>query len=45
LRAHEHRAGDHGSEVSVCLCKIMGNQGLVDNFAGGKYVNLAAGVD
>lgn len=34
-----------GPEFLFAFCKIMGNEGLVDNFAGGKYGNLAAGVD
>lgn len=34
-----------GPEFLFAFAKIMGKQGLVDNFAGGKYGNLAAGVD
>ncbi len=34
-----------GPEFLFAFAKIMGNAGLVDNFAGGKYGNLAAGVD
>lgn len=34
-----------GPEFLFAFCKIMGSEGLVDNFAGGKYGNLAAGVD
>lgn len=34
-----------GPEFLCAFAKIMGNEGLVDNFAGGKYGNLAAGVD
>lgn len=34
-----------GPEFLFAFAKIMGNTGLVDNFAGGKYGNLASGVD
>jgi hypothetical protein len=34
-----------GPEFLFAFAKIMGNHGLVDNFAGGKYGNLASGVD
>jgi hypothetical protein len=34
-----------GPEFLFAFAKIMGNEGLVDNFCGGKYGNLAAGVD
>lgn len=34
-----------GPEFLFAFAKIMGSEGLVDNFAGGKYGNLAAGVD
>lgn len=34
-----------GPELLFAFCKIMGSEGLVDNFADGKYGNMAAGVD
>lgn len=34
-----------GPEFLFAFAKIMGHEGLVDNFAGGKYGNLASGVD
>ncbi len=34
-----------GPELLFAFAKIMGSEGLVDNFADGKYGNMAAGVD